>query len=68
MKYKIDSFNGLAAIIHVADIAYLQGKRFGIFFQQGEQVLYLAGGEVITHPYNVSSLRERFFEVLLLII
>ena len=58
MKYKIDSFNGLAAIIHVADIAHLQGKRFGIFHQEREQVLDLAGGKVVEHLYNVSSIRE----------
>ena len=58
MKYKIDSFNGLAAIIHVADIAHLQGKRFGIFHQEREQVPDLAGGKVIEYLYNVSSIRE----------
>ena len=58
MKYKIDSFNGLATIVRVADIAHLQGKRFGIFHQEREQVLDLAGGKVIEYLYNVSSIRE----------
>ena len=63
MKYKIDSFNGLAAIIHVADIAHLQGKRFGIFHQQGEQVPDLAGGKVVEHRYLMASFQQLFREV-----
>ena len=58
MKNIFYPFGGLSAIVLVADIAYLQGKRFGIFLQQGEQVPDLAGGEVIEYLYNVSSIRE----------
>ena len=58
MKYIFYPLGGLAAIIHVADIAHLQGKRFGIFHQEREQVPDLAGGKVVEYFYNVSSIRE----------
>jgi len=58
---------GFAAVFYIKDITYLQGKRFGIFFQQVKQVLDLSGGKDIKYFYNVSSLQECLLEVLLLI-
>lgn len=63
MKNICYPFGGLTAIVLVANIAYLQGKRFGIFLQQGKQVLDLAGGEVIEYFYIMTPLQQRFREV-----
>lgn len=63
MKNIFYPLGGLTAIVLVANIAYLQGKRFGIFFQQGEQVPDLAGGEVVEYFYIVTPLQQRFREV-----
>ena len=65
MKNKLNTLGSLVAILPVADITYLQDKRFGIFFQQVKQVLDLSGGKDIEYFYNVSSLQECLLEVLL---
>ncbi len=54
MKNVLNTLVGFATIVRIADIAYLQGKRFEIFFQQEKQVLDLASGDFVECPYFMS--------------
>ena len=63
VKQIINSFGGFAAIVQIANISYLKGKFFGIFFQKGKQIFNLTGCEAVEYPHCMSLYQQGFREI-----
>ena len=63
MQHVIHALHGAAAILRVADVAYLETERFRVFFDQRQQVFDVSRREIVEADDPVAPFQQRLAEV-----
>ena len=62
VQHVIHAFHGAAAILRVADVAYLETERFRVFFDQRQQVFDVSRREIVEADDPVAPFQQRLAE------